>query len=170
VNHRANKFSKRVIALTIVVAWTGSSIAEPLPAQLKGSWRITRILTTTNQGCWSAERAKPLLGTTLTYDAKAMRWQGGNIPLLGITTRTVTDDDLRSEVGGNPKPLSFAELEIHSPVVTEVNFQHEDADITGASTEVPGDSVLIAAPNRIIVSACGIYMEATRQTTPRAKK
>jgi hypothetical protein len=35
-------------------------------------------------------------------------------------------------------------------------------DITGATTEVPGDSVLLAGPNRIVVSACGVYFEATR--------
>jgi len=41
-------------------------------------------------------------------------------------------------------------------------MQHEDADITGATTEVPGDSVLLAGPSRIIVSACGVFFEARR--------
>jgi hypothetical protein len=31
-----------------------------------------------------------------------------------------------------------------------------------ASTAVPGDSVLLVGPNRIVVSACGVYYEATR--------
>jgi len=44
----------------------------------------------------------------------------------------------------------------------EVDMQHEDADITGATTEVPGDSVLLAGPSRIIVSACGVFFEARR--------
>jgi hypothetical protein len=165
-----SKFWQRAIVTTIIaVTCTPATTAEALPSQLRGSWRITRILKTTNSTCWSTERAQPLVGSTLTYDDKKLHWQGGDVPLLGITTRTVTDDDLRREESGNSNPLSFAELEIHSPVITEVDFQHEDADITGASTEVPGDSVLLAAPNRIIVSACGVYMEATRAGVPHAK-
>jgi hypothetical protein len=155
------------VALLASNLWPGASFAESLPAQLKGSWRITRILKTTNVGCWSVEQAQPLVGSTLTYDAKMMHWKGGDVPLLGITTRTVTDDDLHQDAPGNPTPLSLAELEIRGPVVTEVDFQHEDADITGASTEVPGDSVLLAAPNRIVVSACGVYFEATRAGASR---
>ena len=51
---------------------------------------------------------------------------------------------------------------IQAKSVTEVKLQHEDMDITSASTEVPGDSVLVASPNRIVVSAYGVYLEATR--------
>ena len=47
-----------------------------------------------------------------------------------------------------------------------MNLQHEDMDITGATTEVPGDSVLVAGQGRIVVSACGVYMEA-RRLAPR---
>jgi hypothetical protein len=47
-------------------------------------------------------------------------------------------------------------------VIREVDLQHEDADVTGATTEVPGDTVVLAGPGRIIVSACGVYYEATR--------
>jgi hypothetical protein len=42
-------------------------------------------------------------------------------------------------------------------------MQHDDADITGSTTEVPGDSVLIVSPNHIVVSACGLYYEAARE-------
>jgi hypothetical protein len=150
-----------VVAITSTL-WTCTSGAESLPVQLRGSWRITRILKTTNTGCWSFERAQRLMGSTLDYGDKKMRWQGGDVPLLGITTRTVTDDDFRRDDAGNPKPLTLAELDIRGPLVTEVDFQHEDADITGASTEVPGDSVLLAASNRIVGSACGVYFEAMR--------
>jgi hypothetical protein len=167
---RRDRFARRVIGGTVVAAMLAvHSVAEPLPSQLRGSWRITHILTTTNVGCWSAERAKPLVGSILTYEEKKMHWQGGEVPLLGITSRTVTEEDLRKDDVGNPHPLSFAQLEIKSPVVTEVDLQHEDQDITGASTEVPGDSILLAGANRIIVSACGVYFEATRLSTPHGK-
>jgi hypothetical protein len=54
--------------------------------------------------------------------------------------------------------------------VTEVDIQHEDSDVLPASTAVPGDSVLLAGPNRIVVSACGVYFEATRTATPIGEK
>ena len=136
--------------------------AEPLPGRLQGTWRITRVLPTTNNACWGKTEAAPLLGSTLTYHDDSLRWRGGAVPLDDISTRTVTDLEFRKENVGSDKPASFAQLGIHAHAVLEVDLQHEDADITGATTEVPGDSVLLAAPNRIVVSACGVYFEATR--------
>jgi hypothetical protein len=141
-------------------------LAEPLPSQLQGSWHITRLVPTTNQGCWNADRAQFLVGTTLTYTPKSMHWQGGDVPLTGVVTRLVDDNDIKAEFSGDSHPADFAQLQIKPSSVLEVNLQHEDADITGASTEVPGDSVLIAAPNRIVGSACGVYFEATRVPAP----
>ncbi len=146
-----------------------SGLAEPLPAELKGSWRITKLLPTTNTGCWTPDQAASLVGSTLVYGPKSMAWKGGTIPLLGVSTRLVDTNDIRSESGGGPKAADLAQLQIDRDSVLEVNLQHEDADITGASTEVPGDSVLMAAPKRIVGSACGVYFEATRIAPPKAK-
>jgi hypothetical protein len=155
----------RTAACFALVATTlaATTSSEPLPSQLAGTWRITRVLPTKNTACWSDEQARPLVGSTLTYHANAMRWRGGQVPLEDISTRQVTDREFRKENAG----ADFEQLGIHSPTVLEVDLQHEDADITGASTEVPGDSVLLAGPERIVVSACGIYFEATR-SMPRA--
>ncbi len=151
-----------VLALLSVALVTVATVsAEPLPGRLGGVWRITRVLPTTNIACWGKEQAKPLLGSTLIYRDDSLRWRGGSVPLQDITTRTVTDADFRRENSGD-KPASLAQLGIRSHAVLEVDLQHEDADITGATTEVPGDSVLLAGPNRIVVSACGVYFEATR--------
>jgi len=153
------------LAALAALAFTGLSSslsAEPLPSQLAGTWRITRVLPTHNTTCWSAEQARPLLGTTLTYRDNAMRWRGGDVPLEGITTRELTDTQFRKENTGSEGSAEFAQLGIRSHSVTEVDLQHEDADITGATTEVPGDSILLVGANRIVVSACGVYFEATR--------
>ncbi len=136
--------------------------ADPLPGTLAGSWRITRILPTSNVACWDAEHARALIGSTLTYRESAMRWRDGSVPLQDIYTRTVSASDFQKENSGNDAPATFVQLGIRSPRVLEINLQHEDMDITGATTEVPGDSVLLAGPNRIVVSACGVYFEATR--------
>src|SRR5579875_1742574 len=136
--------------------------AESLPARLQGTWRITRVLPTSNTACWGREQAQPLVGSTLTYRDDSLRWRGGSVPLNDIVTRSVTAAQFSKENGGAEGAASFAQLGIRSSAVTEVDLQHEDMDITGATTEVPGDSVLLAGPNRIIVSACGVYFEATR--------
>lgn len=168
---RAGKLAAVVGCVSVALATSGIS-AEPLPPRLQGTWRITRVLPTTNVACWDKEHAAPLLGSTLTYREDVMRWQGGEVELTGIATRTVSSTEFSKENGGagsGTTPASFTQLGIRSPKVLEVDFQHEDADITGSTTEVPGDSVLVVSPNRIVVSACGVYFEATRAaTTERA--
>jgi hypothetical protein len=142
-----------------------SIAAEPLPASLAGSWKITRVLPSTSAACWNASQAQPLLGSTLVYRDDSMRWRGGEVPLQDVLTRSVTAAEFRQENSTLGSPPEFAELGIHTQRVTEVDLQHDDADITGATTEVPGDTVLIVAPNKIVVSACGVFFEATRLGT-----
>jgi hypothetical protein len=154
-------------ALLLAAAATGV-LAEPLPSSLRGTWRIVRILPTTNAGCWTAQQAQPLVGTTLTYRQDAMRWHGGEVPLNDIDTRTLTAAEFRQENTGPRQPASFTQLGIRAAAITEVDLQHEDADITGASTEVPGDAILLVSSGHIVVSACGVYFEAVRLNS-RAK-
>ena len=161
-----------LLAIPLLAASTLAAHAqERLPASVAGTWRITRILPVHTNACWTAEQAAPLLGSLLQYTPSQMRWQGGAVPLTGITTRSITSTDLAQETPGGETPsLKLADLGIRAHGVTEVNLQHDDADITGSTTEVPGDSVLLAGPGRIIVSACGVYMEARRlPATPDRK-
>ena len=120
------------------------------------------MLPTTNNACWTPEQARTLIGSTLVYRETTMRWKDGAVPLQDIYTRSVSASEFQKENSGDNAPATFGQLGIHAPRVTEINFQHEDMDITGATTEVPGDSVLLAGPNRIVVSACGVYFEAIR--------
>jgi hypothetical protein len=153
---------KLLSVATFLTALTVTTSAEPLPGRLQGTWRITRVLPTTNKTCWNKEQALPLVGSTLTYRDDSMHWRGGDVPIAGIATREVTEEQFRKENSGGETPADFSQLGIHAHAVTEVDLQHEDADITGSTTEVPGDSVLLVGPNRIVVSACGVYFEATR--------
>ena len=140
---------------------------ERLPQQLAGTWKITRVLPArSGAACWSEKEAQPLVGSLLEYSQHTMRWHGGAVPLHGVTTRAVSSADLAEEApaGDGRAALTLSDLGIQAKDVTEVNLQHEDADITGSTTEVPGDSVLVAGPGRIIVSACGVYFEARRVT------
>ena len=148
---------------------TGAMAQERLPQQVAGTWKITRVLPArSGAACWSEKEVQPLVGSLLEYSQHTMRWQGGAIPLHGVTTRAVSSADLAEEAPATAgrAALTLADLGIQARGVTEVNLQHEDADITGSTTEVPGDSILVAGPGRIIVSACGVYLEA-RRLAPR---
>lgn len=145
------------------------ALAEQLPASLRGTWRIARVLPTTNSRCWSQKDGESLVGSTLTYSQSEMRWRGGVVRLMDIDTRELSGAEFSRENAGAEEPASFAQLGVSAESLTEVDMQHEDAAVLPASTEVPGDSVLMVAPDRIVVSACGVYYEATREGS-RSKK
>lgn len=151
-----------ILMLAMASASMAGQYLGSLPRSLAGSWRITRILPTTNSTCWTRQQAQPLLGTTITYRSDLLRWHGGQIEVTDVSLREITDAEFRQENAGPETPATFAQLGIHTSKVTEVDMQHEDSDVLPASTAVPGDSVLLAGPNRIVLSSCGIYFEAKR--------
>ncbi len=99
----------------------------------------------------------------MVYQAHAMVWQGGAVPITDALSRTLTRRKFQDEY-----KVELPELGITAASVEEFDLQHEDADITGATTEVPGDTILIAAPGKIVVSACGVFYEAIRVTIKAA--
>jgi hypothetical protein len=135
-----------------------------MPASIVGTWRIVRILPTSNPQCWDADRARTLLGTTLKYRSRAMTWQGGEVEIPEALSRELSKRKFQDEY-----KVDLAELGIRTEPVTEIDLQHEDADITGATTEVPGDTIVLAGPGRIVVSACGVFYEAVRVLRSAAK-
>ena len=130
-----------------------------VPASLVGTWRVEKILTVAKTACWDEIRGKELMGSELEYGAGEMVWKGGAVPLIGLRAvdRTLTRAKYEEEYGVTLKTLGIA-----AGSVQEVDLQHEDADVTGDSTEVPGDTVVLAGAGRIVVSACGVYYEAVR--------
>jgi hypothetical protein len=133
--------------------------AQSIPASVNGKWRIVRILPTHNAQCWDEERAKSLIGTLMVYQDHAMVWQGGAVPISDALSRNLSRRKFQDEYH-----VELAEVGIAAASVEEIDLQHEDADITGATTEVPGDTILIAGPGRIVVSACGVFYAAVRVT------
>ena len=130
---------------------------QSMPPAIRGEWRIVKIIPTNNVTCWDNDRAKALLNSTLRYAPGAMTWKGGEVSIPEALTRDLTADKFLEEY-----KVRFTELGIHAPSVTEIDLQHEDADITGATTEVPGDTILLAGPGRIVVSACGVFFSAVK--------
>ncbi len=144
------------ILLGLSLAWK-AAIPQSMPPSILGEWRIARILPTANTACWDNDRAKPLLNSRLRYSPGAMTWKGGSVPITEALTRTLSARQFAGEY-----KVNLADLGIHAPSVLEIDLQHEDADITGSTTEVPGDTVLLAGPGRIVVSACGVFFSAVK--------
>ena len=158
-----NKWLALVFPVLAGLVFTSSAKAQSIPASLTGKWRIVKILPTHNPQCWDEARSKTLIGTMMVYQAHAMVWQGGAVPITDALSRTLTRRKFQDEY-----KVELPELGITAASVEEFDLQHEDADITGATTEVPGDTILIAAPGKIVVSACGVFYEAIRVTIKAA--
>jgi hypothetical protein len=154
------RFSGFVLLLSLCAA---ASAAAQVPSALLGTWRVDRILSAPSTACWDADHAKTLLGTTLTYQPSKMIWRGGEVPLEGLLA---VSRNLNAPRYAQEYKVGFNDLGIRAPAIREIDLQHEDADITGATTEVPGDTVVLAGPSRIIVSACGVFYEASRLHRP----
>ena len=159
-----------VALFSSAIAATASARAQATPLSVRGSWRITKILPTHSAACWDAAQAKTLLGTMLTYEPYALLWSRGKEAIPETLTRSLSARQFQEEYSGHTRQgasdarssLSLKELGIASASVVELDLQHEDEDVTGATTEVPGDTVLLAGPGRIVVSACGVYYSAVR--------
>jgi hypothetical protein len=67
--------------------------------------------------------------------------------------------DENSGGGSKSSQVTFAQLGIKTDHVLEIKISHPDASITGASTEIPGNTVLNKDKNTIIFSVCNIYFE-----------
>ena len=158
-------FRLKNLGLAVVFAFiaglfaASDASAQAMPASITGKWRIVKILPTHNPQCWDEVRAKSLVGSTLVYQAHAMVWSGGAVPISDALSRTLSRRKYKDEY-----QVDLPELGIVAGSVEEIDLQHEDADITGATTEVPGDTIVIAGPGRIVVSACGVFYSAVRVT------
>lgn len=148
---------RTLIVVVAALALPGGACAQAMPAGLAGTWKIVKVLPTKNTQCWDVERAKTLLGSTLRYAPNKLTWKGGDYAIAEAFTRTLSLRKFQDEY-----KVDLAEVGIRAASVQEIDLQHEDADITGATTEVPGDTVLLAGPGRIVVSACGVFYSAVR--------
>jgi hypothetical protein len=62
----------------------------------------------------------------------------------------------------NGSQVSFRQLGISASETKQVSIEHPPAEITKATTEIPGDLLLLKNRNTIIFSVCNVYFEAKR--------
>jgi hypothetical protein len=137
--------------------------AQQIPQQLWGTWTITRILPTNNISCWGNKEAKAILGTHIEYSANLFRWKTHEVKNPKATVKTYTAEEFREEYSGSGAyQVDFNQLGIRAPEVQQVSIEHPDANITGGTTEIPGDTVLIKNHTGIVISVCSVYFEARK--------
>ena len=141
----------------LLLAFAAAASPQAMPASLLGRWRIERVLPTHNVACWDEARARTLLGTSLRFEPGRLRGAAGETTVTETLSRTLSRRKFQEEY-----KVDLPELTVRAETVTELDLQHEDADYTGATTEVPGDTVVLAGPGRIVVSACGVFYLAVR--------
>jgi hypothetical protein len=135
------------------------------PQHLRGRWVIKRELPTSTISCWDDKEAKQLIGTTIEYRTNSFRWKDKVVNHPAINVRVLTAKQFHDEnsgSGANSSQVTFQQLGIRAPYVRQVELAHEAADITGATTETPGDRVLMKGRNTIVFSVCNVYFEAQR--------
>jgi hypothetical protein len=132
---------------------------------------VKRELPTSTICCWGEGESKGLIGTEIEYTADGFRWK--NIVTTHPTVQVVVLSaeqfhDKYSGGGANDSQVNFRQLGIRAPQVTLITLGHEPAELTGATTEIPGDEILIKDKNTIVFSVCNVYFEAKRQPVSNA--
>lgn len=165
---------KKIIYATIVLlAIHALGENQSIPRQLWGKWRVHRELPTSTISCWDEKQARALIGTEIEYTIDSFRWKNVKIEHANANIKVVGAQQFHDEnsgQGATGSSVTFHQLGIKSTKVTQITIDHPAAEITGATIEIPGDSVLLKAQNTIILSVCNVYFEAQRIGAPNQAK
>lgn len=162
--------TKHFLILILFVNAVVCLTAQEIPAQLRGTWVVARELPTSTISCWGAKEAKALIGAEIEYTADRFRWKNKVVTRPTVQIAVISADefhDKNSGGGANDSQVSFRQLGIRATKATQIVISHEPADLTGATTEIPGDEVLIKDDNTIVFSVCNTYFEARRRAVVR---
>ena len=160
----------------LAVAWTmlvASAVGQSIPQELWGKWIIRRELPASTISCWSDEEAKAILGSEIEYTAESFRWKSSIEKHATAISVIVTADQFHDEnsgKGANSSQVSFGQLGIQKEAARQVTIKHGLAVAMGATSEIPGEAVLLKSRNAIVFSVCNVYFEARRALSPRSSK
>ncbi|MFZ3342636.1 MAG: hypothetical protein WA213_17260 [Terriglobales bacterium] len=136
-----------------------------MPQELVGKWVIQRELPTKTISCWGEEDAKAIIGSEIEYTPDSFRWKSTVVKHPAIEVRVVSAEQFERENSSpsvNDSQVSFRQLGINASDAKQVSITHQPAEITKATTEIPGDEVLLKNRDTIVFSVCNLYFEAKR--------
>jgi hypothetical protein len=154
-----------VLAVLAAPVLAQSNKSAAIPRELWGKWVITKEIKTRAISCWGEQDAKRVLRTTIEYSPTAITWRKLQVKAGTVTAETVSAAKFQKENSSpsvNGSQLDFKQLQIKAESVTQVSIEHHPARITQATTEFPGDQVLIKDPDTLVFSICNLYFEAKR--------
>ena len=165
--------ARLLIVLFTLVTIASRLIAQEIPQELRGEWFVSRIIPTRTISCWGQEEANRLIGTVIEYKSDSFRWKNIVTTHPRVTTSIMNADQFEHEYSGGgaaDSRVTFRELDIRAPQATVIELGHPEANITGATIEIPGDWALIKTGNTIILAVCNVYFEAHRKHVPSPRE
>jgi hypothetical protein len=139
--------------------------AQNIPQELVGKWVIQRELPTRTISCWGEKESKAIIGSEIEYTADSFRWKHVMVKHPTVEVHVLTAEQFERE---NSSPsvhgsqVSFRQLGISASKTKQVSIEHPPAEVTKATTEIPGDVLMLKNRNTIIFSVCNVYFEAKR--------
>jgi hypothetical protein len=133
-------FSSKWLVLLLALQ-PAATVVHEIPAQLQGDWVITRVIPTRTVSCWGQREANSFVGTTVHYGVDSLHWKRYLAWNVAVTTRNWTREQFQQEYYGGTgnSQLDFVQLGVKSRTATVVRIQHDAANLTGGTTEIPGD-------------------------------
>lgn len=139
--------------------------AQNIPQELIGKWVIQRELPARTISCWGEKEAKAIIGSQIEYTANSFRWKRVVVEHPMVKIRVVSAEQFERENSSpsvNGSQVSFRQLGINAAETKEISIDHPPAEITKATTEIPGDLLLLKNRKTIVFSVCNVYFEAKR--------
>lgn len=157
----------KIISTLALLASIFSAVGhgQAIPKDIWGKWKIVRDLPTRAISCWGESDAQKILGTQIEYSEKTFTWNQVSARNVRATDKIVTAEQFRDEnssPSSNGSQVDFHQLGIGAKQVRQISIGHDAADITGATTEIPGDEVLVKNPKTLVFAVCNVYFEAKR--------
>ena len=140
-------------------------VGQNIPQELVGKWIVHREIPTRTISCWGEKEAKAIIGTEIAYTIDSFRWKHLVIEHPAVEVAVVSAEQFRtdnSSPSAKGSQISFTQLGIRMPNAKQVTINHPPAKVTNATTEIPGDIVLLKNHDTLVFSVCNIYFEAKR--------
>jgi hypothetical protein len=138
---------KRAFCLTFVLLAIGTTCAaQGPPKRIWGKWRIRREVPTLTVSCWCEREVRAILGTEIEYTAESFRWKNVITRHPSTEVANVSAEQFHAEHSGqgvNSSEITFQQLGIKAAQATQSTIKHPDANVTGATTEIPGMIILL---------------------------
>ena len=138
-----------------------------IPQELLGKWIIRKVLPSDTVTCLDSKQVQTLVGTEVEYRADGFRWKNITVRSSGTSTNMIGAQEFVQANSGSQLHVDFSQLGIAASAVKQITISHPDVTIPELSQSgsglVPGERVLVEAPNTIILEICSTYFEAQRK-------